>query len=119
MGTLKEELERIGGSRDANDVEQTLEHVHRTLADTVALLDLEIEVLWNHEADVDDTRRYEKVKALIREAHKVKSQIADIGKTSNKDEDEKSALNLEEARAEILRRLARIAAVDDEGEISG
>lgn len=121
MGTtLNDELARIGSDREAGDLDKTLDHAHRSLADTIALLDLEIEDLWKNQADVDDIKRYDKLRALVREANRVKAQVVEIqAKVGLENLDEKTALNLETARDEILRRLARLAAENGQGEISG
>ncbi len=116
--TLHDELARIGSDRDAGDLEATLDHAHRSLADAIALLDLEVEELWRNGPEVEDSKRYDKLKALIREATKVKSQIIEIRTRIGLGAlDEKTALNLEDARDEILRRLARLAADQDQGKI--
>lgn len=121
MGTtLNDELARIGSDRGTGDLEQTLDHAHRSLADTIALLDLEIEALWTNEPDVEDIKRYDKLRALVREANRVKAQVIEIqAKVGLENLDEKTALNLEDARDEILRRLARLSADQDQGAIPG
>ena len=117
---MNEEVARVGSDRSTADLDQTKEHVHKSLADAVALLDLEIEALWKSRPDFEDAKRYDKLKALIREANRVRSQIAEIEAKTGLDKlDETNALNLEEARDEILRRLARIAAIGEAEGVSG
>lgn len=112
MGTTINQLVgRRGDASRVDDLERTIERARRTLADAAALMDLEIEELWNTETDPDDPKRYDRITALIRQAHKAMSAITDIEKSTGLGRlAEKDALNLEEARAEILRRLAGLAA---------
>ena len=116
---LNAEIAAIGSDRDAGDVEKTMGRFLSSLADTAALLDLEVEELWKTGTDSADPKRYEQLKGLIREANKLKAQIAEIEAKSGTDKlDETNAMNLEAARAEILRRFARLAAAENADDVS-
>lgn len=117
---LNEEVAAIGSDRDAGDLEKTLGRFLSSLADTAALLDLEVEELWKAGTNSAEPKRYEQLKGLIREANKLKAQIAEIEAKSGSDKlDESQAMNLEDARAEIMRRFARLAAAEDAEAVSG
>ena len=117
-------INQLAGRRSeesrVEDLERTIERARKTLADAAALMDLEIEELWNSETDPDDPKRYDKLTLLIRQAHKAMSVITDVEKSTGLGRlAERDALNLEEARAEILRRLAGLASDEAEGSVSG
>ena len=105
--------------RRTDDLDRTIDGFHQRLADAAALLKLEIEELWRKMQGPHDPKHFDKLSGLIREANKVLGQINDIeAQVGLKHLDEKNALNLEEARAEILRRLARVAAAHEAGSVS-
>jgi phosphoribosyl-dephospho-CoA transferase len=118
--TINQLVGRRGDASRIEDLERTIERARKTLADAAALMDLEIEELWNTETDVDDPKRYDRITSLIRQAHKAMSAITDIEKSTGLGRlADKDVLNLEEARAEILRRLAGIASDEAEGSVPG
>ena len=119
MGTtLNDEVARVGADRSTDDLERTIGNFHKSLADASALLSLEVERLWDEESGGEDPKRYDKLAALAKQGHRALQQIGEIeSKLGLGRLDEKNALNLEEARAEILRRLACIAAVQKAGSV--
>ena len=106
--------------RRADDLDRTISGFHQRLADAGALLKLEVEELWNKVQGDHSPKHFDKLSGLIREANGVLGQINKIeAEVGLRQLDEKNALNLEDARAEILCRLARIAADQEAGSVPG
>lgn len=113
MGTtINDLIDRRGGVRAAEDVEKTLESARRVFADVSAFLELEIDRLFEIEHDEIDDDRIKRVTALIRENQRALLTVLDIEAKLGRDTSAARAqmLDLEDARAEIESRLARLAA---------
>ena len=106
--TINELVDRRGGAYSAEELENVLNRARKILADTAALLDLEIERFFAEEVDESDEKRLKRLRELIAQTQKGMQQILDI--------EMKSGLtllvggrelDLDHAREEILRRIAR------------
>lgn len=107
--TINELVDRRGGAYSAEELEDVLNRARKILADTTALLDLEIERYFGEEIEETDEKRLTHIKSLITQTQKAMQQMLDI---------ETKAdlallvggreLDLDHAREEILRRIARI-----------
>ena len=107
--TINELVDRRGGAYSAEELENVLNRARKILADTAVLLDLEIERYFDEEVEESDEKRLKRLKELIAQTQKGMQQILDI--------EMKSGLtllvggrelDLDHAREEILRRIARI-----------
>ncbi len=107
--TINELVDRRGGAYSAEELEDVLNRARKILADTMALLDLEIERYFGEEIEETDEKRLTHIKSLITQTQKAMQQILDI--------ETKAGLallvggrelDLDHAREEILRRIARI-----------
>lgn len=108
--TINKCVDRRGGARDDHDLKALSERARKLLADTSAMLELELERLFDEEIDLEDRVRLKEVSEGIRQTQKVLTMVLEIeARTGLSSLDESSALNLDEARDEILRRLARLA----------
>lgn len=107
-------------ARSTEKLDASIQGFHARLADSAALLKMELDRLWKQLDGTRDAKQFDKLTGLIREAHTALGHIHKIeAEVALKQLDDKDALNLEDARAEILRRLDRIAAACDEGSVSG
>jgi tRNA A37 N6-isopentenylltransferase MiaA len=107
--TINELVDRRGGAYSAEELENVLNRARKILADTAALLELEIERYFAEEVDESDEKRLKRLRELIAQTQKGMQQILDI--------ETKSGLallvggrelDLDHAREEIMRRIARI-----------
>ncbi|MEL6999308.1 MAG: hypothetical protein ACFB03_16765 [Paracoccaceae bacterium] len=107
--TINELVDRRGGEYSQEDLENSLTNARKLLADTSKVLQFEVDRNFETEVDRMDTDKIKEVKSLIQQAQKGIQQILDleakIGLTKLVGGRE---LNLDEARAEILRSLARL-----------
>ena len=107
--TINDIVDRRGGAYSAEELGDVLNRARKILADTTALLDLEIERYFGEEIEETDEKRLTHIKSLITQTQKAMQQMLDI---------ETKAdlallvggreLDLDHAREEILRRIARI-----------
>lgn len=110
----------VRAERSAEKLDEAIQGFHARLADSATLLRMEIARLWTQLDGTRDAKQFDKLTGLIREAHNALGQIHKIdAEVALKQLDEKDALNLGDARAEILRRLDRIAAAREERGVSG
>ena len=107
--TINALVDRRGGAYTAEELQDVLNRARRILADTSALLELEIERLFETEVDVSDDEHLKRIKGLITQTQKGVQQILDIeAKAGLSVLVGGSALDLDKAREEILRRIARL-----------
>ena len=107
--TINDLVDRRGGAYTAEELENVLNRARKILADTAALLELEIERYFDAEVEAKDEDRLNRIRKLITDTQKGMQQILDI--------ELKSGLahlvggremDLDRAREEILRRIARL-----------
>ena len=76
--TINTLVDRRGGAYTAEELQDVLNRARRILADTSALLELEIERLFATEVDVSDDEQLKRIKGLITQTQKGVQQILDI-----------------------------------------
>ena len=111
MGTTINDLvDRQGGAYSEEELVNVLNQARKILADTCVLLDLEIETHFATDLEQLDEDKLKRLKSLIQQIQKGMQQILDVEiktgltlKVGGRD------MDVEEAREEILRRIARIA----------
>lgn len=112
--TIDAKVGRRGGAYSVEDLENTLNRARKLLADTSALLELEIDRLFDIEINPDDSVRLKEVTDLIKSTQKAMAMVMEIEmKHGLSAFDARPTLDLEAARAEILERfdsLCRAAA---------
>ena len=110
MGTTINDLvDRRGGAYRVEELEDVLNRARRLLADISALLELEIERLFDTEIEPDDRVRIDNATDMIRQTQKAMATILEIeAKAGLSAMADRNAMDLEAARDEILRRLARL-----------
>jgi len=107
--TINDLVDRRGGAYRAEELEDVLNRARKLLADISALLELEIDRLFAAEVDSDNKERIEKAKDMIRQTQKAMAMVLEIeAKAGLSMLADRNAMNLEAARDEILRRLARL-----------
>ena len=107
--TINALIDRRGGTCSTEELQDVLNRARRILADTSALLELEIERLFETEIEVSDDEQMKRIKNLIAQAQKGVQQVLDIeAKAGLTVPVGGSALDLERAREEIMRRIARL-----------
>ncbi len=107
--TINELVDRRGGAYSEKDLTETLTRARKLLADTSAFLELETDRLYEVEIE-DEPGRIKQVRDLIAQVQKCMQTVLDLEIKHGVRREADGALNLEDARDEILRRLARIAA---------
>jgi len=107
--TINTLVDRRGGAYSESALNETLTRARKLLADTSAFLELEIDRLYEVEIE-DEPGRIKQVKDLIAQVQKCMQTVLDLEVKHGLKRDAADALNLEDARNEILRRLARLAA---------
>lgn len=108
--TINALVGRQGGVPSKEDLKEVLDRARRLLADISALLELECDRLFEIEVDPDDDTRIIRIKELIAQTQKAMQTVLDIEKKAGLGQDGPPQLDLEGAREEILRRLARLTA---------
>ena len=107
--TINELVDRRGGAYSAEELENVLNRARKILADTAALLELEIENYFDEAIEEDEEKRLTRIKGLITSTQKGMQQILDIElKSGLALQVGGRELDLDHAREEILRRIARI-----------
>ncbi|MEM9138858.1 MAG: hypothetical protein AAGB15_03430 [Pseudomonadota bacterium] len=92
------------------ELTETLKRARKILADTSALLELEIDKLFDTEVEEDDKARIKDMKSMIQHLQHCWRQVLDIeAKSGLTAAGGYKPLDLEAARDEILGRLARLA----------
>ncbi|MEM9059826.1 MAG: hypothetical protein AAGD13_05125 [Pseudomonadota bacterium] len=108
--TINELVDRPGGAYSQEDLENSIANARKLLADTAKMLQFEVDRHFETEVDRLDETQLRDIRNQIAQAQKGIQQILDleskIGLTKLVGGKE---LDLEDARAEILRRLARLA----------
>lgn len=107
--TINDLVDRRGGAYSTEDLEQVVGRARRLLADTSALLELEIDRLFDTEIEHDD-KRIRAITDLIRQVQKAMQTVTEIEAKAGIAGPRRHDLDLEAAREEILRRLARLVA---------
>ena len=107
--TINERVGRRGGAYSAEELEDVLNRARKILADTTALLDLEIERYFDEEVEDKEEERIKRIQGLITQTQKGMQQIMDIELKTGLTQAAERELNLDDARREILRRIARLA----------
>jgi len=112
--TINDLIGRRGGVRDVQDLDETLEDARRLFADVSAFLELELDRLFDIEVEGEslDEGRYKVVTDLIRQNQKALMMVLEIKAKLGRDtaSDRARLVDLDDAREEITRRLARLAA---------
>ena len=107
--TINDIVDRRGGAYSAEELENVLNRARKILADTAALLELEIERYFAEDVEETDEKRMKRLRELITQTQKGMQQILDIEtKTGLAFLVGGRELDLDHAREEILRRLAKI-----------
>ncbi len=105
---------QVGRRGDACDrrLEDTLESAQKLFADVAAFLELEIDRLFDLDIEDHDEARIKTVKHLIQLNQQALLKVIEIEMKIGLTQEGRAAqmLDLEDARAEIDRRLARLAA---------
>ena len=107
--TINTLVDRRGGAYSESDLTETLTRARKLLADTSAFLELEIDRLCDVEID-DEPDQVKRMKDLVAQVQKGLQTVLDLEAKHGIRREAEHALNLEDARNEILRRLARLAA---------
>lgn len=111
---------RAADRREFGDRAARLDRAYRILGDTTALFEIEIERLMNLEVSLDEKGRYDLLQNLIKQAHAAIGKIDDIEtKVHGRSLWGAAQMNLEDARAEIMRRFDRLAADGGAPGVSG
>ena len=102
-------------AEQSTEVQSTLDRARTLFADLSKALEAEIDRLQFEERTADGEARLKIVTELIRQNQKALGTVLDIEAKLMRDPDgtggpRRAALDLEDARAEIARRLARLAA---------
>lgn len=110
--TINELVDRRGGAYSIEDLKDCLNRARKLLADTAAFLDMQMEHLCAQEIDTDlDKDGLKQIQALVNDVRRCMMIVLELqAKHGLPEKNPSAALNLEEARDEILRRLARLAA---------
>ena len=107
--TINALVGRRGGACDDDALDTLLDDMRKLLADTRALLELELEQLKDHEFDPSDDKRTKSLKDFVAQLQRLLGQILDAqAKAAAHAVEARASLDLEAARAEILGRLARL-----------
>jgi len=107
--TIDAKVGRRGGAYSVEELETVLNRARKLLADTSALLELEIDRLFKAELDEDEGVRLKEVTDLIRQTQKAMAMVMEIEvKYGLSSFETRSELDLEAAREEILERFRRI-----------
>lgn len=103
---------RRGDACAEASVEETLAKARKLFADVAAFLELEMDRLWGTEIEREEEDRLRAMRALIVENQKAMRTVLEIEAKLGCETARREAhkLDLEAARAEIERRLARLAA---------
>lgn len=108
--TIDAKVGRRGGAYSVEELENTLNRARKLLADTSALLELEIDRLFRSDLNEDESVRLDTVMGLIKQTQKAMQTVLDIEvKYGLAPFDARNTLDLEAARAEILERLRRVS----------
>lgn len=108
--TIDDKVGRRGGAYSVEELETVLNRARKLLADTSALLELEIDRLFKSEMDESETVRMTQVTDLIRQTQKAMAMVMEIeAKYGLASFDARSQLDLEAARAEIIDRIGRLS----------
>ena len=108
--TINKLVGRRGDAHSEEELDDVLNHARKILADTCVLLDHEVDTQFATEIDGRDEERLKKIKGLIVSTQKAIQQILDIeAKLRLSQAVDGRELNVEEAREEIMRRIARIS----------
>jgi hypothetical protein len=106
--TIDDKVGRRGGAYSVEELENTLNRARKLLADTSALLELEIDRLFKSEIDPDESVRLKEVTDLIRNTQRAMAMVMEIEvKYGLSPFEARSQLDLEAAREEILERFRR------------
>ncbi len=110
--TINERVGRRGDARVHEEAEGLLNAARKLLADTSAMLELELDRLFEIEVDDTDKDRIKQINELIRSTQKAMQTVLDIELKYGLDVPGlgDGEIDLEAAREEILGRLARLAA---------
>ncbi len=107
--TIDAKVGRRGGAYSVEELENVLNRARKLLADLSAVLELEIDRLFGIEFDENDTEREKQIKTLIGQAQRAWQTVLDLeAKYGLSPYDNRTELDLEAARAEILERLGRL-----------
>ena len=107
--TIDAKVGRRGGAYSVEELENVLNRARKLLADTSALLELEIDRLFKSELDDEESVRLKEVTDLIRQTQKAMAMVMEIEvKYGLSPFEARSQLDLEAAREEILERFRRI-----------
>lgn len=113
MGTtINDLIDRHGADRGAWGLEETLDGARRLFADLTAFLELEIEELGKTDTEALTEARMRSVTDLIRMSQKALTVVLEIKSKLARDlgASREDMLDLDAARDEIARRLARLEA---------
>lgn len=107
--TIDAKVGRRGGAYSVEELENVLNRARKLLADTSALLELEIDRLFKTELDENEGVRLKEITDLIRSTQKAMAMVMEIEvKYGLSSFEARSELDLEAAREEILERFRRI-----------
>lgn len=108
--TINDLVGRQDGVYASKDLEVLMAKARKLLADTSALLELEIDRLFDVEAEAEDPDRIKTVRGLIAQTQKAMQMVLEIEAKAGLGKRDQSVLDLEAAREEIIRRFDRLVA---------
>lgn len=107
--TIDAKVGRRGGAYSVEELENVLNRARKLLADISALLELEVDRLFEVELGEDEGVRLKAVTDLIRQTQKAMAMVMEIEvKYGLSPFEARAELDLEAAREEILERFRRI-----------
>lgn len=107
--TINRQVDRPGDAYEAKDLEDALQRARKLLAEIYTLLEVHSSRLRGERACAQDPKLQDKLDTMIRQVHKNMTLVLEIEVKTGLATKDRDAVDLEEARAEILRRLARLA----------
>jgi hypothetical protein len=110
--TINDLVDRQGGAYSIEDLEDCLNRARKLLADTAAFLELQMDHLCGREIDTNlDKDGIKQIQSLVADVRRCMLTVLELqAKHGLTGAETAGALNLEDARDEVLRRLARLAA---------
>lgn len=110
MRTTINTVDRRGGAHSTEEFDKILENARTILADASAYIELHLDELRRLEAGEIDPKKLKDLQKLVQEAHAAWRQVLDLQVKAGISPNTGPVLDMEAARAEILRRLSRLAA---------
>lgn len=110
MRTTINTVDRRGGAHSTEEFDKILENARKILADASAYIELHLEELRRLEAGETDPENLKDLRNFVQEAHAAWRQVIDLRVKAGLGPATGPVMDMEQARAEILSRLSRLAA---------